>query len=164
MIASYGPDLSHQAEHWDYFFYDSHNRIIRDSLLWSPLIVDGKPTYVDGTRTGEVIYGYDQKNRITSAITLLSGDTVFVDSYSYDGAGNRVGPTYDNKINFRQTNPIWQFLGRDYSVNNPLNATYTYNPAGLPVFISGAKDRSIFIDAISGSIYYSSATIHYYSY
>ena len=55
--------------------------------------------------------------------------------YQYDEEGNLIRTTqpntYDNKINLRQLHLIWQFLARDYSLNNPVTAIH-YNNFGLP--------------------------------
>ena len=45
------------------------------------------------------------------------------------------GVVYDNKMNINRTNDIWQFLSRDYSVNNPFTAA-AYNTARFPTTIS----------------------------
>jgi hypothetical protein len=161
MIAAYGPEVSDGAEHWDFFFY---------------LVVNGKPELAEWSPMGTITYGYDSRDRITSVTTVFEGVTIWIRTYSYNNAGNRTGATYynaatgtdsgnvsafDNKTNFRQTSSVWQFLGEDYSVNNPLNATYTYNSAGLPLSIDGPA--TTFIYAISGTISNTNVKIHYYS-
>jgi hypothetical protein len=62
---------------------------------------------------------------------------VSANSYTYDAEGNLEvpGATYDNKMNINRTNDIWQFLARDYSVNNRLMAT-AYNSTGFPTHIN----------------------------
>ena len=61
-------------------------------------------------------------------------------TYNYDGAGNLIHPAsagvvYDNKMNINRTNDIWQFLSRDYSMNNPFTAD-AYNAAGFPTVVN----------------------------
>jgi len=58
-----------------------------------------------------------------------------VNSYSYNADGNLAGHDYDDKINYHRTNRVWMFIDRDYSVNNPVIATYEYNDFGLPTRI-----------------------------
>jgi len=57
-------------------------------------------------------------------------------TYSYDANGNRNNPyepnfSYDNYTNIHVLHPIWQFLSRDYSLNNPFHAV-SYNNFRLP--------------------------------
>lgn len=57
-------------------------------------------------------------------------------SHEYDSQGNELLPntslSYDNYINPHQLHPIWQFLARNYSVNNPI-AGSAYNGYRLPI-------------------------------
>jgi len=88
---------------------------------------------------------YDAWGRIVhSSNTTTSGPgfpmsppIVSANSYTYDVNGNLevAGATYDNKMNINRTNDIWQFLARDYSVNNRLMTT-EYNATGFPVRIN----------------------------
>jgi hypothetical protein len=55
--------------------------------------------------------------------------------YSYDGHGNLVSSivsAYDDKVSFLSTDPLWMFIHRNYSRNNPLGAT-GYNSKNLPL-------------------------------
>ena len=59
---------------------------------------------------------------------------LIVKTYQYDGQGNliRQNPSnYDHKLNLQQLHPFWQFIARDYSLNNPIAAVH-YNNFGLP--------------------------------
>jgi hypothetical protein len=51
---------------------------------------------------------------------------------------------YDDKVNLDRTNPIWQFLDRDYSMNNRFIAE-KYNAAGLPAIITTEDAHSPFV-------------------
>ena len=55
--------------------------------------------------------------------------------YNYDANGNLVNPgvSYSNKINIRQTNKVWMFISRDYSINSPAGDASQYNGERLPV-------------------------------
>jgi hypothetical protein len=59
-------------------------------------------------------------------------------SYQYNANGNLVSPlitAYDNKVNYLRVNPIWMFIHRNYSRNNPQGVT-NYNSKGLPLGFS----------------------------
>jgi len=59
---------------------------------------------------------------------------IFLHHYGADG--NRtdgfIPPVYDSFLNPHTLHPIWQFMAKDYSVNNPIPAV-AYNPVLLPV-------------------------------
>ena len=83
-------------------------------------------------------FEYDRYGRISKSTFVPTGQppyTIIVTTYQYDGEGNLIRPnqplTYDNKINVQQLHPIWQFMARDYSLNNPI-AAVQYNNFGLP--------------------------------
>ena len=83
-------------------------------------------------------FEYDQHGRISKSTFIPEGtppEYASIITYKYDAEGNLIRPnqtlTYDNKINLQQLHPIWLFLARDYSVNNPVTAIH-YNNFGLP--------------------------------
>ena len=88
---------------------------------------------------------YDAQGRIIHSSNITTPGPTFppappvssANSYTYDSNGNLEvpGATYDNKMNINRTNDIWQFLARDYSVNNRLTTT-EYNATGFPVRIN----------------------------
>ncbi len=87
---------------------------------------------------------YDAQGRIihSSSLTIPGPGfpgtpTSSANAYTYDAGGNLEvpGATYDTKMNIYRTNDIWQFLARDYSVNNRLMAT-AYNATGFPTTIN----------------------------
>ncbi|WP_126246191.1 hypothetical protein [Chitinophaga rhizosphaerae] len=136
---------------WHRYYYDARNRIILDSTYEfgevgpgnKPLPSPGRP-YL-GVRNIST-YTYDQFDRIVKSTDTYGRDTVFMTRrYKYNVAGNLISveeqtggasttitDSYDNKINYHRLHPIWQFLDRDYSVNNPLPVA-AYNAYGLPV-------------------------------
>jgi hypothetical protein len=82
-------------------------------------------------------YEYDNSGRIIKQIL----DQVYPDYppteliYSYDSNGNLItqrGLVYDNYTNIHVLHPIWQFLDRDYNLNNPIEAI-SYNNFRLPL-------------------------------
>lgn len=118
------------TEHWHRYQYDNKGRIVVDSVYIFALRVNDLPAnYYDSRR---VDIQYDDKDRIIHETVSSYGNVYMQNDYTYDHNGNRVGRTYDNKMNFLRTNKIWMFLNRDYSVNNPFQADQ-YNTRGLPV-------------------------------
>ncbi len=137
LVGSYGPTVHDVLEIWNIYFYDAAGRIVKDSVYFFPEIVDGHPTAGEFGSAWVILYEYDTKDRVSKTSAVFSPDFSQDETFSYDAAGNRTGDTYDNKVNFHQTNKIWMFLDRDYSVNNPVTkASYTYNSAGLPATVS----------------------------
>lgn len=124
------------------YFYDNpgSDNITRDSGFYYPGMVG-----VDFRSL--TYYIYDKYDRVIKDSTF--GPEVFtptVNTYTYDGNGNRASikydshtgnvftttfSAYDNKTNIHRTNKIWMFLDRDYSINNPFVAV-SYNSKGLP--------------------------------
>ena len=130
------------AEQWHKYFYASiySNRIVRDSTYTFPTITSGFPELA--VFSSQTFYDYDPQGRIIRDSTLSSSSsTPLVNHYSYDAAGNRVGRSYDTKLNVHRTNKIWMFYDRDYSINNPFIAT-TYNSKSLPLIINLPSDAS----------------------
>lgn len=81
---------------------------------------------------------YDDFGRIikeTWVGVARPGNPPNVLNYSYDTNGNKVSGqalSYDNYKNIHTLHPFWQFLDRDYSLNNPIPAT-SYNNFRLPL-------------------------------
>ena len=86
---------------------------------------------------------YDGQGRVIKITTTQVAPTMgspIVEEFSYNAMGNKVYPpawgvVYDNKQNLNRTNDIWQFLNRDYSMNNPFQTADTYNATGFPTKI-----------------------------
>jgi hypothetical protein len=138
---------------WHRYHYDAKNRVISDTTFEFGLIGPGIPL-PDHTNNGQLrvrnvsTYEYDLKDRIIKSTDTYGSDYPETKLYTYNKDGNlikisatRSGITntetysFDDKINLRSTHPIWQFLDRDYSVNNSLNAT-AFNQYGLPTAIA----------------------------
>ena len=158
LIGVYGTTLTDGGvESWTRYFYDDLNRIVSDSFYSFPAIINGQPTI--GEYSGFIIstYEYDSKDRI-SKVTRGSFST----PYSYDEQGNLAGIPHDNKINYHRTNKIWMFIDRDYSLNNPATASYTYNSAGLPTEIVPFPGTvGVFMSVAETSLEFSRADIKY---
>lgn len=121
--------------------YDSKNRIVRDTTYTFGVLTDPAP---QGFLERITTYTYDSRNRIVRLDGLYppSGAT-YVYRYYYNQQGNLEKVdygdfvtflTYDNKVNMHRTHPIWQFIDKDFSVNNPFQAV-SYNTRGLPLQI-----------------------------
>ncbi|WP_126246192.1 hypothetical protein [Chitinophaga rhizosphaerae] len=136
-------------ENWHRYQYDDRNRIITDTSFSFGYVGPGMPLpapeqghlYVGNVST----YKYDGENRIIQATDFYGLATLITANYTYNRQGNlekivwQSGGSsstqtfsYDNKISLRRTNPVWQFLDRDYSVNNSMKVS-SYNRYGLPV-------------------------------
>lgn len=151
---------------WDKLYY-TNGRVTLDTLFDFGYINGTRPiplSIQDSVpRTRRISsYEYDSKGRISKIVDNFNGSFVEIIIYAYDGKGNlaRLGVSgyfpqnpaphdtlyttisgYDNKVNVNRTNPIWQFLDRDYSVNNRFTADQ-YNAIGLPVVIPGNRQSS----------------------
>ncbi|WP_298735161.1 hypothetical protein [uncultured Chitinophaga sp.] len=120
--------------------YDSKNRIVQDTLFTFGALTDPpQQWYVELITT----YTYDARNRIIrqdDQHPRTGGRYIMRYVYNEEGNlekvynGNSVifTYTYDNKVNLHRTHPVWQFIDRDFSVNNPFQAI-TYNKRGLPL-------------------------------
>lgn len=145
LLGGYGSTpFSSGLESWDRFFYDNQGRIIMDSAYFFPGVVNDNPTIDPHLLTSVSIirYEYDTKGRISKASVFSNSSPWYSNTYSYDASGNLAGSQYDDKINYHRTNKIWMFIDRDYSVNNPLTATYMYNNFGLPTSIMTLEGNS----------------------
>ena len=134
-----------------YFLYNNKRQLVGLEEGYRP----GLPVLVHkfGYNKGQIIsdtldsaYGahsittfeYDRYDRMIKSTFRFPDypDFPSVIDYQYDSHGNLIhdpslGVVYDNKVNLHQLNPIWLFLARDYSVNNPLVAV-SYNNFRLP--------------------------------
>jgi len=135
-FGSYGtdPHPTGYCEVWHRYKYDNWGHANFDSMYIFPLVVDDHPTLSEYSSLNLNAYEYDSKGRI-SKFTYHTNYFPFVTNFSYDADGNLTGTPHDNEINLHRTSKVWMFLDRDYSVNNPLTAAYTYNDRGLPISI-----------------------------
>lgn len=140
VIGSYGNgNYGDQFEFWFRLKYDAKNRVYKDSSFYVG-IVGPDPIKIPDVYQVIIVnnYTYDVQNRIIRA----AEEDLFRDNhYYYNNRGNldsivRLGYTvvygnYDNTVNYRRTNPLWQFLEKDYSQNNAATVS-TVNKYGLP--------------------------------
>ena len=104
-----------------HFEYDSKGRIAKDYFDISD--------YEPGPSSDSVIFDYnDQGNR-----GMVTGRV--------NGDGETNNTVYDDKVAYRSTNPVFQLIDRDYSVNNS-NFARGYDSAGLPLgFAQGSTEE-----------------------
>ncbi len=142
-------------EYWHFYGYDLNGRIGVDTFyLFAGLAPDGTIAYVERYISK---FTYDAQGRIISEV--IDGEKFPSHNeyaFNYDAAGNLIrepGIVYDNKINPNRTNDIWQFLSRDYSMNNPFTAD-SYNAAGYPTTINAFVNWSRVFQTIPVQIGY----------
>ncbi len=81
-------------------------------------------------------FEYDSHGRISKSTFNFVPPDPYVSvtqTFQYDSEGNLLNGigNYDNKLNPNQLHPIWLFLVRNYSLNNPIHAVQ-YNNFRLP--------------------------------
>lgn len=84
-------------------------------------------------------YTLDDYGRIIKAREINWGYPMMVEKlFTYDASGNLVKPgvTYTGKTNIKQTNKVWMFLAKDFSVNAPAGEALFYNSNNLPTLFS----------------------------
>jgi hypothetical protein len=169
VIGSYGDGSDgDNFEFWFRLKYDAKNRVYKDSSYYVG-IVGPNPIKIPGVSQIIIVnnYTYDAQNRIIRA----AEEDFFRDNhYYYDNRGNldsivRIGYTvvygqYDNTVNYRRTNPLWQFLDKDYSQNNAATVT-TVNQHGLPTAAIFPSDNKGFYYAKFLTFYQNSTRFKY---
>lgn len=127
-------------EFWHIYKYDNKDRVIVDSIFGLGDISKGRPKNATLV-IARIIY--DSLGRIIKYTAKHKGELLFEEIHEYNAKGNRVSSsaTYDNKVNPHTLNKVWQFIDRDYSVNNPLDlvTAIEYNDKGLPVYLKTTK-------------------------
>jgi len=89
---------------------------------------------------------YDDEGRIVRETEdYISPDIeTVIRTYAYDDNGNLQVPgvdlQYDDRVNLHQLHNHWQLLARDYSKNNPIEAT-AYSEFGLPLIFDTAPSE-----------------------
>ncbi len=89
---------------------------------------------------------YDNKGRIVRETEdyIIPDLEVVVRTYVYDDNGNLQVPgvdlQYDDQVNLHSLHTFWQLLARDFSENNPIEAT-VYNESGLPLLFDTAPSE-----------------------
>ncbi len=149
-----------------YFFYNNKKQLkeLREAFVFGFAAILHRFGYTRGVITTDsavsffsqvpfhhiTYFEYDRYGRISKSTFVPTGlppEYTIVTTYQYDGEGNLIRPNqslaYDSKVNLQQLHPIWQFLARDYSVNNPLTAVH-YNNFGLPTKFSAGPPPLFF--------------------
>ena len=128
-------------EFWHFYGFDLNGRIGLDTnYTLGAMGPTGPLTYFERSISQIT---YDSQGRIIKVVTDTQISPSHTETtYSYDGAGNLIYPpawgvVYDNKMSLNRTNDIWQFLNRDYSMNNPFIAD-AYNSTGFPTVINAS--------------------------
>jgi hypothetical protein len=148
---------------WHKFDYNKADQIIRDTAYaFTEIGPDGVVMPSTHYMTVSSIQ-YDAYNRVVASIDSVwyfgSFTNTYYYAYKYDERGNlvyqarqlriaanpmqtandtfRLAP-YDDKISIRQTNKMWMFIDRNYSVNNSFSGA-TYNSFGLPVYFDAQQ-------------------------
>lgn len=129
-------------EFWDKYGYNNKNQIVRDTFYYFGHAVNGEPADEGGTII--YTYAYDAAGRL-----IKRDEGGFITTYNYDARGNLIHEgvdsySYDTKKNVNRTNPIWQFLNKDYSKNNAISGSVkilSYNDNGYPIKLS-VKNKS----------------------
>lgn len=129
---------------WHYLYYDNKGRIAKDTFFGEGIIGPHAPVFdphmPENYTRGSAVYEYDTKDRIVREVIKypFNGGFEVVRTYTYDERGNRLytgwaePSDYDNKTNFNRTDPLLQFIARDYSLNNQRTAL-RYNAYRLPL-------------------------------
>lgn len=123
-------------EFWHFYGLDLNGRIGRDTMYTLGAMGPTGPLTYFERAISQITY--DAQGRIIRVVTDTQINPSHTETnYTYDASGNLVRPgvVYDNKMNMNRTNDIWQFLNRDYSVNNPFIAS-AYNSTNYPTVIN----------------------------
>ncbi|MBL7696866.1 MAG: hypothetical protein JNK79_01860 [Chitinophagaceae bacterium] len=126
-----------------YYTYNGNSQIIKDSLI---LFDEGRPFYTD-VATIE----YDSQGRVIKETIVNTRNDfgtlspVRRPTYTYDSRGNLAtkyskSSSYDYKINPLRQSPVFQFIHRNYSMNNA-SVQAKYNSIGLPLSIERSNDE-----------------------
>lgn len=154
------------ADH--FFFYDAQNRLSRYELRWAGYlheihyyksnaqgrIIYDSATYSDANgaypRTDISTFEYDAQGRIVKEIIVnvrLDNKPLLPTrrpTFTYDSRGNLAvkgwkSSSYDYKINPLRQNAVFQFIHRNYSMNNAA-VQAKYNSMGLPLSMNPTND------------------------
>lgn len=126
----------------DHYYYPPGGKTIIDTPFLLP-----NPNF-PGDYGGIHKYNLDAEGRVIRDSNIINNYGVdHIDEFVYNAGGNLDSikdiffpsgtyalPVYDNKVNWRQSNKVWQLLDLNYSRNNWIEpgVTVTYNQYGLP--------------------------------
>ncbi|MDI3322010.1 hypothetical protein [Pinibacter soli] len=155
------PTTPGQVWAWHKFDFNKADQIIRDTMYGFTVIGPDGAVVPSPQFLSVSIINYDAYDRVVASDDSVWAFGSFANTYhyayKYDGRGNlayqarqyrgttnplqpyndtfRIAP-YDDKISIRQTNKMWMFIDRNYSINNSFSSA-TYNNYGLPVYFDG---------------------------
>ena len=143
-----------------FYGYDANNRILKDTLISAPGSMYEQRFVITLT--------YDNQGRIIKENIVNywnapgEGDDNPLKptrnpSYTYDARGNLAvrdwkSSSYDNRISIFRTHPVFQFIHRNYSVNNS-STQAKYNSRGLPLSIIPGNDNFFNLENVTKAIY-----------
>jgi hypothetical protein len=147
-------------EEWHFYGYDNNGRIGVDTNYVLGKLGEKPTNYFNRIIS---MIEWDSQVRVSRVTSHDDHGNNTVTNYTYDSNGNLMnGSTYDNKVNLNRTNDYWMFLRKDYSMNNPVNAS-AYNPTGYPTIInSTTADQWIIGDLSHAQIGYGCRQSHYF--
>lgn len=154
-----------------YFLYDAANRLTEWRLQYGAFIVGHHFYKYNGAN--QIVYDssvnreaggfdvtvstieYDAQNRVVrETIKNVISEGLPLrptrrPTFTYDNRGNLgvlnwKSSWYDNKVSFLRNHPVFMFITRNYSKNNPWNSTAQgrkYNSKGFPLSLRPANDE-----------------------
>ncbi|MFT3948697.1 MAG: hypothetical protein QM763_17165 [Agriterribacter sp.] len=130
---------------WHLYTYVSPAKITDSIFVYSGgdyAVNDHPDTYVSVNVSHLTL---DMFGRIIKEETIEESGYTSEKTFVYNADGNLIipGVTYSGKPNIRQTNKIWQFIDRNYSVNQPRGEVAVFNTYSLPyIFRSPMSSQS----------------------
>jgi YD repeat-containing protein len=136
---------------WHRYGYNNKNQIITDTVLNPKVVFDDGSVMPEALRM-IATFTYDNQERIIKEVQNWLGSTPFTHTitYAYDARGNLVvdgwdAAWYDDKVSFLRSHPVFTFLSRNYSKNNPLKPSAStparkYNSKKLPLSVNPNND------------------------
>ncbi|PVD49467.1 hypothetical protein DC498_24940 [Terrimonas sp.] len=140
---------------WHLYTYTSPTKITDSVFVYSSgdyTVNDHPDTYVS-VRVSHLTL--DMFGRIIKEETIEESGYTSEKTFVYNTDGNLIIPdvTYSGKPNIRQTNKIWQFIDRNYSVNQPRSEVAALNAYGLPyIFRSPISSQSEVLAIAPGAV------------
>jgi hypothetical protein len=138
----YGPNDPGEAI-WHRYGYNSNNQIIVDSTIVPGQVYEG---YIIPDKVWKISkLTYDAQGRVVKEVIkdVIAGTTRYP-TYTYDIRGN-IGvlgwksSSYDNKVSIFRSHPVFQFIHRNYSMNNAAPQP-KYNSKGFPLSFRPSND------------------------
>ncbi len=140
---------------WHKYTYESPLKVIDSVFVYASgdYKTNDRPDEYSRVEVNELTL--DNRGRIINEKYTLDGNIFGERSFQYDMNGNLIKPgvTYNNKPNIRQTSKIWQFIDRDFSVNQPRDEVEAFTANNLPyTFRNPISTQSEILYIAQGSI------------